>query len=163
MAIVTAIETTTGTSVGMGQMALGRGPARLSAVLGSCIGLTLHHARTKLGVMAHVVLPESSGRPAAPGKFADTAVPHAIEMLAGHGAAVTALRAKIVGGAAMFGAGGPLRIGEANSEAIRDALQAVGIPIVTDDLGGTSGRRISFDCNTGQLLVEQVGCPPRTL
>ncbi len=37
--------------------------------------------------MAHIVLPESAGRDGAPGKFADTAVPHMLELLREQGAA----------------------------------------------------------------------------
>ena len=73
------IEKTGQQSVGMGQIKLGKGAVQLTAVLGSCVGVCLYHGRTGLGAMAHVVLPEATGDSAAPGKFADRAIPQMLE------------------------------------------------------------------------------------
>jgi chemotaxis receptor (MCP) glutamine deamidase CheD len=37
------------------------------------------------------------------------------------------------------------------------------IPIVGTDVGGTCGRRVSFDCSTGLATIERVGQPEQTL
>lgn len=43
--------------------------------LGSCIGLVIHDETRKIGGLAHVMLPKSSGKPnERAGKYADTAV-----------------------------------------------------------------------------------------
>ncbi|MCC6124662.1 MAG: chemotaxis protein CheD [Pirellulales bacterium] len=151
------------TQVGMGQTAVAQKPNRLTAVLGSCVGVVLHHPRLQVGALAHVVLPDSSGRAGAAAKFADSAVPHMLELLGKHGAFPSGMVAKLAGGSCMFGSGGPLQIGEANIKAATLALEAAGIKIVGRDLGGSCGRRIGFDPETGQVTVESVGLPPRVI
>ncbi len=163
MSSCTATDIEKDTAVGMGQIALGRDSARLRAVLGSCISVALHHLRGRVGTMAHIVLPDSGGRDHAVGKFADTAIPHMIKLLEEAGVNKSGLVAKVAGGARMFGHGGPLQIGEANAEAVRRILAEVGIHIAAEDLGGNSGRRVTLDCSTGNLLVEVVGKPPQNL
>jgi len=149
--------------VGMGQIAAGRAPERMKAILGSCIGLAVYHPRFKTGVMVHIVLPDSSGRSGTPGKFADTAVPEMLKLLKGLGATAHGLTAKLAGGANMFGNSGPLQIGDANAEAVERILKSVGIRIAGQDVGGTKGRRIVFDCTSGEMTVECAGKPARTL
>lgn len=149
--------------VGMGQIAAGEAPQRLRAILGSCIGVALYHSGRKSGVMAHVVLPASAGRDGAPGKFADTAVPQMLALLKERGLPTCGLTAKLAGGANMFSGSGPLQIGGANAEAVTAALKKAGIRIAGQDVGGTHGRRIEFDCASGQLIVQSAGRPTRTV
>jgi len=149
--------------VGMGQIAAGQAPQRMRAILGSCIGVALYHPGRKTGIMAHVVLPESAGRDAAPGKFADTAVPQMLAILREQGMPTYGLTAKLAGGANMFGGSGPLRIGDANAEAVGAELKKAGIRVAGQDVGGTRGRRVDFDCANGQMTVQCAGQPARTL
>lgn len=151
------------TMVCMGQIAAGRAPERLKAVLGSCIGLVLYHPRLKTGAMAHVVLPDSAGRDGTPGKFADTAVPAMLELLKGLGTPAHGLTAKLAGGGNMFNGSGPLQIGDANAKAVVQALRSAGIRIAGQDLGGTRGRRVTFDCESGAATIEQAGQSMRTI
>jgi chemotaxis protein CheD len=152
-------------NVGMGQAFVGRSPQKFSAVLGSCLGICLYHPRTRCGGLAHAVLPSSNGHPAqSPGKFVDTAILHLREMLQlSFQVPPEELLAKLAGGACMFPTTGPLQIGEANIRGAMERLQALGIPIAAQDVGGTKGRRITFELATGRLIVQQVGGPPRIL
>lgn len=156
-------ELTESKTVGMGQIAVAQGPARLTSVLGSCVGVALFHPRMRLGCLAHVVLPRSSGAVAPPGKFADTAVPFMLQLLEKHGANRSGLVAKICGGACMFNTTGPLQIGDANIEAVAAVLEAAGLRVAARDVGGTAGRRIALDCETGQLTVDTAGNRSRIL
>jgi chemotaxis protein CheD len=163
MATLEMSNTAKETLVGMGQLAAGRAPERMKAVLGSCIGLAIYHPRCKTGVMAHVVLPNSAGRGGSPGKFADTAVPEMLELLKALGTPAQGLVAKLAGGANMFAGSGPLQIGDANVDAVTQALQAAGIRAAAQDVGGTQGRRVTFDCASGEMTVQRAGQPARTL
>ncbi len=163
MASVRVVKPPCDTSVGMGQIAVAKGPARLTAVLGSCIGVALYHERLHLGSLAHVVLPKPSTRATPPGKFAETAIPEMITLLEKQGANRAGLKAKITGGACMFGTTGPMQIGNANTEAVLQALQAARIPVVAQETGGNKGRRIHLDCQTGVVTVDCVGAPSKTL
>jgi chemotaxis protein CheD len=149
--------------VGMGQVAAGCPPQKMKAVVGSCIALALYHPRLKRGVMAHIVLPDSAGRNGAPGKFADTAVPRMLELLKDLNTSASCLTAKLAGAANMFGSSGPLQIGDANVEAVARALRTAGIRITAQDVGGNRGRRVTFECEGGAMMVESAGQPMKTL
>ncbi len=144
-------------SVGIGQILVAHKPARLSAVLGSCVGVAVYHPRLGVGGLAHVALPQSNGRSDNPAKFADTAVPALLEELQNQGVPPAGLVAKIAGGACMFQTRGPLQIGEANIQAVRAALAQANIRLVREHVGGTTGRRITLDCTDGSLRVEIAG------
>ena len=149
--------------VGMGQIAAGRAPQRMRAILGSCVGLALYHPGCKTGVLAHIVLPESAGRSGAPGKFADAALPHMLAAVKAPGMPLSGWTAKFAGGANMFATSGPLKIGEANVKAVAKALQDAGIRVIGQDVGGTCGRHLEFDCATGEMTIRRAGQPARTL
>ena len=149
--------------VGMGQIAAGQAPQRMRTILGSCIGVALYHPGRKTGIMAHVVLPDSAGRDGPPGKFADTAVPEMLAVLRGQGMSTYGLTAKLAGGANMFNGSGPLQIGDANAEAVAAALKRAGTNVAGQDVGGTRGRRVDFDCASGEMTIQCAGQPARTI
>jgi len=132
-------------------------------IVGSCIALSLYHPRTGQGALAHIVLPRSLDRKGPPGKFVDTAIPHMVETLSASGANQAGLVAKFCGGASMFGASGPIKIGIQNAEAVRKLLGELHIPIAGENLEGPKGRRVTFDSQTGDMTIEIVGQPPLTL
>jgi len=150
-------------SAGMSGIIFMSKPDQACCIVGSCIALTLYHPRTGKGALAHIVLPQSLDRKGPPGKFADTAIPHMVETLAASGANQAGLVAKICGGASMFGASGPIKIGVQNAEAVRKLLGELHIPIAGEDLEGPKGRRVTFDSQTGDIAVEIAGQPPLTL
>lgn len=158
-----ASETEKETMVGMGQALARRAPQRLWAILGSCVAVVLCDPKRRVGAMAHVVLPSSAGRSGSPAKFADTAVPHMLQLLREMGATGDGLVAKIAGGASMFGRSMPMEVGESNIHSILEALRAAGIRVAAKDTGGSQGRRVNLDCSTGELVVEILGSPARVL
>lgn len=159
----TLIETIQHHSVGMGQVLVARKPGQLTAVLGSCVGLVLFHPRMHIGSLAHIVLPHTAGSDSAPGKFANLAIPHMLRLLEEQGASKSGLIAKLAGGACMFGHNGPLHIGKTNVEAVLRILGESGIRIAGKDVGGSKGRRVTFNATNGDLIVEIVGQPPCAL
>jgi chemotaxis protein CheD len=128
--------------------------------------ITLHDAATSTGALAHVLLPQASGDAAAghPARFASSAVPLLVGALKARGAHGP-YTAKLAGGAALFAdllkTHG--RIGERNVEAARAALTAAGIAVTAEDVGGTSGRSIVFDVETGRVAVRLAGGDTRVL
>lgn len=163
MALNGTLSTLETTMVGMGQIIAMDKPANLTAILGSCVGVALYHPRRRVAALAHVVLPSANGRIAPPGKFADSAIPTMIQKLESLGANRAGITVKITGGACMFGASGPLQIGDANVEAVLKALANAGMRVAVQDTGGTKGRRITFRTETGDMLIEIIGQPPRVL
>jgi chemotaxis protein CheD len=152
-------------SVGIGQWAVVAAPVKIRTLLGSCVGVVLYDRAFKVGGLAHIVLPAAPGSVDHPGKYADTAIPGMIADFDRRlvGMAKSRLVAKLVGGASMFqisattGANLGLNIGQRNRDAIEQILAGLRIPIVARDLGGESGRRLTFDTASGIVTVKVPG------
>jgi chemotaxis protein CheD len=71
------------------------------------------------------------------------------------------IEVKMFGGADMFPLSRPedrrLRVGEENAGTASNILQSRGLPIVSQDVGGTRGRKILFDAGTGEVLLKRLG------
>ncbi len=140
--------------IGIGEWSVGS-MVMTSIGLGSCVGLVLHDEERKIGGLAHVMLPKSSGKAGErEGKYADTAIQVLLRDLAVKGARTGSLKAKLAGGASMFqNFSGNLNIGERNVDAIRELLREKTIPIIREDIGGTVGRTITYYPREGGRLV----------
>lgn len=138
-------------------VAVAGGDEVLSAVgLGSCVAVMLHDPVHGVAGMAHVLLPDTTltRDTRRPGKCANSAIPHLMELMQEAGAG-RGLVARIAGGAAMFAALAPggVNMGERNAEAVRAALATAGIPVVGEDVGGEHGRSVYFHVATGVVEV----------
>lgn len=149
--------------VGIAQIRAAENPARLICLgLGSCVAVALWDSSTKIGGMAHVMLPNSStareGAPHRPGKFGDSAVDELIREMKEMGANHLMIIAKIAGGSHMFKMVSPNMgdIGKKNVEAVREALKRHYVRVVAEDVGGATGRSVELDTNTGKLMIKSV-------
>lgn len=130
--------------------------------LGSCVGVTLYDAITKVAGMAHVMLPSSDIAKEGSlniAKYADTAIPEMIRKMEHLGAVISRMEAKLAGGAQMFAFtsnSDTMRIGPRNVESCKEMLKQFKIPLKAEDTGGNYGRTIEFDCASGILLVRSV-------
>ena len=134
--------------------------------LGSCVGLVLYDEAARRAGLLHVMLPDSSlsrSDVINKAKFADTGVTELIIQL---GVPVYRLKAKMAGGAQMFQFSSQkdtMRIGPRNVEAIREQLKRHHIPLVAEDVGGSSGRTVEFDPQTAGLTIRTVNAGERIL
>lgn len=142
-------------SVQMGEWATSARPGEVLTCigLGSCIALVLADLDRGVVGMAHVVLPEGSGNP--PAKYGDTVVPELIERTLATGANRVALRAALVGGAAMFAFGGAPeeQIGARNEHNVRLGLALARIPVINAVTGGSTGRTLRVTIGTPVLAT----------
>jgi chemotaxis protein CheD len=137
-------------------------PSRLRCLgLGSCLGIILHDPTMRLGGLAHAMLPLfSEGRNRRnPARFVDASIYLMVDELIDLGVKKHRLRAKLVGGSEMFSHVGSntLDVGRRNIEAGRETLKREKITIVAEDVGGSSGRSITFDIGTGKVTVRKTG------
>jgi chemotaxis protein CheD len=140
--------------------AVAKGRSRLITVgLGSCVAVAIHDRMSKVGGLAHVLLPDASlGRGVENrARYASSAVPLLLDEMKALGA-TGPFSASIVGGAALFGKllafGGS--VGARNIDAARKALAKAKVPLVAEDVGGESGRTVLFDVTTGKVKVRSV-------
>jgi len=148
--------------VGMADLKVAKHPDTLTTLgLGSCVGITLLDKSKKIGGMAHCMLPTYKGFEGQnKAKFVDSAVIELINQLVRIGASRNALVAKIAGGAHMFGRSqnsDMLKIGERNAAAGLAILKQLSIPVQANDTGGTHGRTIELNIESGALKIRTVG------
>lgn len=130
--------------------------------LGSCVGIALYDPITKIGGLAHVMLPDSTQirNNDNKAKFADTGTIQLIEEMVKIGANKNRLVAKLAGGAQMFSfqqTSDLMRIGERNVIATKAILKEIGIPILAEDTGANYGRTIELHTKDGVLVVKSIG------
>jgi chemotaxis protein CheD len=155
--------------VGMADLKVGKAPDVLTTLgLGSCIGLTLYDPGTRIGGLVHYMLPDSTKlkNNTNVAKFGDTGIMELYKQVIAKGANKRRLVAKIAGGACMFDTSSKSavgRVGERNVEAAKQALKALGIPLVAQDTGLNYGRTVELDCSNGQFLIKSVGKPSKVV
>ena len=148
---------------GMADLNVCVSPDRITTLgLGSCVGIAVRDPVTKIGGLAHIMLPDSttirnnSNIP----KFADTGIEELVRQVTRKGANRSRLVAKIAGGAQMFGFNSNsemVRVGERNVQATKKKLAQMRIPILAEDTGKNFGRTVIFYPETGDFVIRAVG------
>lgn len=149
--------------VKIADLAVAREPAVITTHgLGSCLAIVLYDAQAKVGGLAHVMLPspELVKNHTNPAKFPATAIATMLSEIERLGGSRKRLRAKLAGGARMFGAlltsskgVGAANIGQRNTQEAKAELERLGIPIVAEDTGSDYGRSVEFLVSSGTVLV----------
>ncbi len=143
--------------VDMADMKIERRPVTLITNVGSCVAICIHDPINKCGGLAHIMLPSSSicRKEILHSKYADTAVPALTKGIQKSGKCSFALSAKIAGGANMFPNlnSNTMNIGVKNVQAVKESLAEHGIKLLSEDVTGTCGRKVSFNIATGEVFV----------
>jgi chemotaxis protein CheD len=149
--------------VGMADLKVCTSPDSVTTLgLGSCVGIAIRDPLTKIGGLAHIMLPDSTqikDNRNIP-KFADTGITELVNQMSAKGANKARMVAKIAGGAQMFAFQSNntlIRVGERNVEATKKKLKELGIPIVAEDTGKNFGRTVIFYPETGDFVIRAVG------
>ena len=151
--------------VGMADLKTGKAPDTITTLgLGSCIGIALWDSTTKIGGLAHVMLPDSTRirNNTNVAKFADTGITELVRQMERLGVQRKRMVAKIAGGARMFEVSGKTSVGnsgEKNALASKAKLRELGIRLVAEDTGLNYGRTVELDCSTGDYIIKAVGKP----
>ena len=149
--------------VGMADLKLCISPNAITTLgLGSCVGIALRDPVTKIGGLAHIMLPDSTkiSNNQCIAKFADTGIAELVRIMVEAGASRNRLVAKIAGGAQMFALPGKsetIAVGARNAEAVVNILGDMKIPILARDTGDSYGRTVEFFPETGDFIIKAVG------
>ena len=149
--------------VGMADLNICKSPDGLTTLgLGSCVGIALRDPITKVGGLAHIMLPDSTAikdNTNIP-KFADTGIVELVTRIVFAGGSKSRLVAKIAGGAQMFAfqnKSSLIKVGEKNVMAVKKKLEELNIPILAEDTGENYGRTVIFYPETGDFVIRAVG------
>ncbi len=156
--------------VGIAEIAIGHsGDVLKITALGSCIGLVIYPTSVddinqRCAVLGHIMLshsPEKQNkekREIGPAKYADKAIPTMITIFEELGYHKKHLKAKMVGGARMFGSSVfSGNIGKSNAETTKEMLKELDIPIAAYFTGGDTGMSVIFSVNDYKLIVKPTG------
>jgi len=149
--------------VGMADLKVCISPNGITTLgLGSCVGIAIRDPQTKIGGLAHVMLPDSTSIRNNTNiyKFADTGIEELVRLMEQAGAKRSRMVAKIAGGAQMFAFQNNselVRVGDRNVEASRKKLAELKIPVLAADTGASYGRTVIFYPETGDYIIRAVG------
>lgn len=141
-------------------LAIGKYPDVIKTTgIGSCVAICLYDATTKIGGLAHVMLPYHHEHDTNKLRYADFAIETMVAELKKKGVSTVNLVAKIYGGANMFPSlwSGKDSVGTTNIEASRKILGLNKIRIIEEDVGGSSGRSLEFELEHGKVGIENHG------
>ena len=154
---------------GMADLNICKSPDGLTTLgLGSCVGIALRDPITKVGGLAHIMLPDSTAikdNTNIP-KFADTGIVELVNRIVFAGGSKSRLVAKIAGGAQMFAfqnKSSLIKVGEKNVMAVKQKLEELNIPILAEDTGENYGRTVIFYPETGDFVIRAVGKPEKVI
>ena len=155
--------------VGMADLNIVKSPNVITTLgLGSCVGIAIRDPITKIGGLAHIMLPDSKaiqGSSSIP-KFADTGVAELVRVIVLEGANRGRLVAKIAGGAQMFAFQNKsdlMAVGQRNVESVIRILKEMKIPLLAQDTGENYGRTVEFYPETGDFIIKAVGKTIKTI
>jgi chemotaxis protein CheD len=148
--------------VQMGKMELAQSPDKLiTRGLGSCLGMTIYDPARKIGAMVHPMLPDiaKSRITSNPSRFVNSGIELAIKELENRGCHRSRMEVKIFGGAHMFSfinTDSALNVGQKNIEMAHAVLKDLNMKVIAEEIGGTFGRTIELDTDSGSVLVKTV-------
>lgn len=140
-----------------GYIYISRTPTLISTVLGSCVAICLWDRKREYGGMNHFLYPLAREPREATARFGNVAVKALFRLLIEEGSREKDLEAQIFGGACLSDSPREtMEISEKNVLIGREVLVRNKIPIVSEDVGGSKGRKLVYNTLTNEVVVLRV-------
>lgn len=144
-----------------GEFRVARGNSRLlTRGVGSCVVVCVWDQTRTMGGMAHIPMPGPADPPAealrSPGLFADTALPGLIRLMEREGALRLDLAVRLTGAGNMFAGGQGAFMNAIPRDLLHAAIQAIqaqGLHVAAQSVGGSFGRSVSFNVRDGLITI----------
>jgi chemotaxis protein CheD len=138
-----------------GYVFMSQEPTLVSTVLGSAVTVCLWDRKNRYGGLAHFLYPKISIANQTTTLYGNVAVLTLIKLLINDGSEKASLEAQV------FGGGDPNSItaetlGSQNVLIANKVLNQQGIPITSEDVGGSRGRKLIFKSDTNEAVVLKV-------
>jgi chemotaxis protein CheD len=138
-----------------GQFLITNSSSLISTVLGSCVSVCLWDRVTKMAGMNHYLLPGNEQDDINNMDRGVHSTRLLIRSLINRKCSVEHLEAKVFGGCnSLYQNRDVFRVGERNVEIALNILQSYKIRIKAQDTGGTRGRKIIFNTDTGKVRMK---------
>ena len=125
--------------------------------LGSCLGVTFHDSKRRIGGMLHAMLPTASlyeGQKIRESMFLDTGIPRMLTALIRAGAKKGDIRCKVFGGAQLMATDHFFRIGSKNIDMFYRLSHDMELDVVAWEVSGRVNRTIRLNNQTGDVIVK---------
>jgi chemotaxis protein CheD len=132
-------------------------PTLISTVLGSCVAVALWDKKREYGGMNHFLFPLTRNPGEATARYGNVAVTALVRLFLEEGSERKNLEGQIFGGAHPAESPGEvMEICRRNVDVSRRILMKNKIPIVSEDVGGTRGRKVVYNTLTNDVAVFRV-------
>ncbi len=129
--------------------------ANVRTVVGDCVVVCIWDEQLKYGGITHFLYPATRNPREATAKYGNVATSELLRIMLKAGCKCESLAAQIVGGAFLKDGAGD-GVGEQNVAVARNVLARKTVSILSEDVGGTMGRKVVFNTGTGELAVLKV-------
>ncbi len=129
-------------------------PMEIMTILGSCIAVCLWDEQSKVAGMNHYLLPLWNGEGFKSLKYGNINIQKLVDEMLLKGAKKQNLVAKIFGGASINIKSSSVSVGTQNIIIAKSILSYLNIPIVAEDVGGVSGRKVVISSVDGSVYVK---------
>ena len=140
-----------------GHLVVSAQPLTVTTILGSCVSVCLWDQSKRVGGVNHFMLPNTAGGSVASPRYGNVAMDELVAGLCEAGARRALLQARVFGGACMFAQmQSAHHLGSKNAELALDYLSRRGIEVVQVEVGGTRGRKLSFNTDQGTVCLTTI-------
>lgn len=121
--------------------------------IGVGVGVIVYSASKKAAVGLHILAAHSSTpNPDNPAKFANSAIPYALDLLKKEGVSPP-FSVTIAGGAAMTGSSLGSSMGSKVVEAVKESLAKANLHVKQDETGGSKIQTMLLEIMTGEISI----------
>ena len=134
----------------------------ITTVLGSCVAVCLYDRVRHIAGINHVMLPRMAAGQEPSTRFGNVASFVLMDMMRERNCRPANLDVHVFGGANGLGRfsddaeSSTMQVGKKNLEVTLKVLQKLRLDIIGQDVGGATGRRIQFDCKTGEIRMDML-------
>jgi chemotaxis protein CheD len=138
-----------------GYIFLATEPTVISTVLGSSVAVCIYDRKRQTGGMNHFLFPEPDEGVEANAQYGNAATLELVRMMKAEGSQIKHLESQILGGGYNPHVSS-IDIGRRNIMVARKVLVRLGIRVVSEDVGGTKGRKVVFHSNVNEIAILKV-------
>ena len=134
-----------------------KAPSIVSTVLGSCVSVCLYDPVLQVGAVNHYILPNWNRSDEATMKYGSISIILIIREMLLFGCKLENMIARVYGGAEVLrGMPTNFHIGSRNAQIAFEILNEFRIPVLSSDVGGMKGRKITFNTLTGEVEMDYI-------
>ncbi|MEO6188296.1 MAG: chemotaxis protein CheD [Ginsengibacter sp.] len=128
----------------------------VDTILGSCVAVFVWDPVLHFGSVNHYMLPTGNPEKNDSFKYGKFATEELVRRMLKAGSERNDLKAKVFGGSDLGNPGGAFNIGQRNIAIAQEVLGSEKIPIISYSVGGTLGRKVTFNSGSGIVLISYI-------